>query len=318
MKGFVVAMAIGILAGGVRGEAWYVPGWMRTQEPEGGAWTSFTNALGTAETRFWSWDGDHRWSTAVAHADSAARRLADELRAMTPERRAKLTLVGHSLGGRIITRALNRIGAQGLTVRQGVLLAPAIPNGDPEVAGVGRGSSLPLILITNPQDVTLKYVYALAGGEGGRALGADGTVEALVNVEQYAVPADVTDTTEIADAWGRLDAVKRIANHHATFYFAELGRILDGEPSTNAQIRVPQDKVNVELKVVDAGIWWDILDTVQGWKLERNIITGHCRILDPERHRVAWGSEADMKDSFKTVRRQLERTGAPDRAHGRH
>ena len=70
-------------------------------------------------------------------------------------------------------------------------------------------------------------------------------------------------------------------------------------------MRVPQDLVNVELKVADAGIWWDVLDVVKDWKLGRNIVTGHCRILDPGKRRVAWGSEAEMRRSFETVRRQL-------------
>lgn len=286
-------------------EAWYVPGWMRTQKAEGGAWSSFTNALSAAETRFWSWDGDRLWPTAVANADDAVTRLVCEIAVMPEERRANLTLVGHSLGGRLIVRALNRLGAHGLAIKQGILLAPAIPHDDPEVERMGRGSRLPVLLITNPKDVTLKYVYALAGGEGGRALGADGTPGELVNVEQHAVRKTITDETVIADAWGRFDVVKRIANHHAAFYFAELGRILDGEPSPDEQVRVPQGKVNVEWKVIDAGLWWDVLAEDRGWKLERNIITRHCRILDSKKHRVAWGDEVRMRESFESVRHQI-------------
>ena len=68
---------------------------------------------------------------------------------------------------------------------------------------------------------------------------------------------------------------------------------------------VPQDKVNVEWKVMDAGVWWDVLQVREGWKLERNIVTGHCRILNPEKRRVAWGREASMRESFDKILRQL-------------
>ena len=57
----------------------------------------------------------------------------------------------------------------------------------------------------------------------------------------------------------------------------------------------------MEWKVMDAGVWWDVLDTCDGWKLERNIVTGHCRIISPERKRVAWGSEAQMRVSFEKI-----------------
>ena len=42
-----------------------------------------------------------------------------------------------------------------------------------------------------------------------------------------------------------------------------------------------------------------------GWKLERNIVTGHCRIINPEKIRVAWGDYSRMKMAFKKVVSQL-------------
>ena len=42
-------------------------------------------------------------------------------------------------------------------------MGAAIPLKDPEVAGVGKGSRLPVLAICNPQDVTLRYVYAAFG-----------------------------------------------------------------------------------------------------------------------------------------------------------
>ena len=307
LKGIVKGVAGMLLAAAVPaagGEAWYIPGWLRSAEPESGAWKSFKDAVGTEQTRFWAWDGDRIWPRSAANADAAARALADELAALPPERRADLTLVGHSLGARILARALARIGARGMKVRQGVLLAPAVRNDEPELRGLGAGSELPVIIVANPQDVVLKYVYAVAGGEGGNALGTDGPVTPIANVQTCSVPADITKTTIIDDSWGRSEVIKRISNHHASFYFAELGRILRGASSAKPQVRVLQDRVNVEAKVMDAGIWWDVLDEVQGWKLERHVLTGHCRILNPEKRRMAWGSEKNMRQSFVTIRTQ--------------
>ena len=310
LKGVVMGLvwlALASASAAAGGEAWYIPGWLRSAKPEGGAWKSFKEAVGAEQIRFWTWDGDRIWSKSAANADATAQALADELAALPPERRANLTLVGHSLGARMLGRALARLGARGLKVRQGVLLAPAVRNDDPELRGLGAGSELPVIIVVNPQDVVLKYVYAVAGGEHGHALGADGPATPIANVQIYSVPADITKTTIIDDSWGRTEVIKRIANHHAAFYFAELGRILRGAPSAKPQMRVLQDKVNVEAKVIDAGVWWTVLEETQGWKLEQHVITGHCRILNPEKRRTAWGSEKEMRKSFANVRAQLQK-----------
>lgn len=138
------------------GETWYVPGWMRTSEPDGLAWNSFTNVFSTTENRFRKWDGDRFWPTAVKNADAEAVKLADEIRKMAENRRAHLTLVGHSLGGRILVRALAKLSLSGVKVRRGILLAPAIPADDIDLKRMG--SKEPMIVVSNPDDITLKYV----------------------------------------------------------------------------------------------------------------------------------------------------------------
>ena len=117
LKGIVKGVAGMLLAAAVPaagGEAWYIPGWLRSAEPESGAWKSFKDAVGAEQVRFWTWDGDRTWSKSAANADAAAQVLADELAALPPERRANLTLVGHSLGGRMLARALALPAVTGL------------------------------------------------------------------------------------------------------------------------------------------------------------------------------------------------------------
>jgi pimeloyl-ACP methyl ester carboxylesterase len=294
------------VAAGVKAdEAWYVPGWMRTKEPEELAWNSFTNVFSAGETSFRKWDGNQLWPTAAKNADLEAVKLADEIKKMPEGRRARLTLVGHSLGGRIVARALARLSLDGVKIKRGILLAPAIPAYDNELQRMGLGSKEPLIVVANPDDITLKYVYTIAGGEDGPAYGASAAFKTPKNVKEIRVPEDITKNTVIDAFWGRFDAVKEIANHHASFYFEELSRVLDGKESKGVRVMVPQDKINFEWKVMDAGVWWDVLDEKDGWKLERNIVTGHCRILNPEKVRVAWGSQEKMEKAFKKVKSQL-------------
>lgn len=290
------------LAGMVCGEVWYVPGWNRTTETNGLAYASCTNVFADAVCVFKGWDGDRGWWTSAKNADQEGARLAAEIAALPEEARADLTLVGHSLGGRIIARALARLAARGVAIRQGILLAPAIPMRDADVAKMGGGAKLPVLVVVNPEDTVLKYVYTLSGAEK-PALGADGTPYPIFNVAEYAVSSDITCETKVDAAWGRSETVKRICNHLAVFYFEELRRVLAGTPSPQAQTRVVQDKINVAWKVMDAGVWWDVLASSNGWKLEKNVVTGHCRILDPERRRRAWGRETRMRESFRALAR---------------
>ena len=286
-------------------EAWYVPGWMRTKEPEELAWNSFTNIFSTTRNRFHKWDGNQLWPIAAKNADAEAEKLAAEIRLMSENRRASLTLVGHSLGGRIVARTLSKLSLDGIKIKRGILLAPAIPAKDGDLEKMGLGSNEPMIVVANPDDVTLKYVYAVAGGEKGPAYGAATAFKIPKNVKEIPVSEDIAKNTIIDAFWGRFDAAKEIANHHASFYFEELSRVLDGKESKGVRVMVPQDKINFEWKVIDVGLWWDILEEKDGWKLERNIVTGHCRILNPEKLRVAWGERAKMEKAFTKVKSQL-------------
>jgi len=286
-------------------ETWYVPGWMRTSEPEELAWNSFTNVFSATENRFRKWNGDQLWPAAVKNADAEAVRLADEIKEMSESCRSHLTLVGHSLGGRIVARALAKLSLDGVRIKRGILLAPAIPANDIDLERMGFGSKEPMIVVANPDDVTLKYVYAIAGDGDGPAYGASAAYKSSENVKVMPVSEDITKNTVIDAFWGRFDAVKEIANHHASFYFEALSGVLDGKESKSVRVMVPQDKINFEWKVMDAGVWWDVLEEKGDWRLERNIVTGHCRIINPEKVRVAWGEHGKMKKAFKKVKSQL-------------
>ena len=284
---------------------WYVPGWMRCHTPQDGVIPALTNVFASATVEFKEWDGDvPYWPKAGENADATVARLVDEIAAMPAERRAELTVVGHSLGGRITTRLMSRLAERGLRIRQAILMAAAIPYRDPDVAHAGGGSTLPVLVLCNPDDVTLRYVYALAGGEPAPALGANGAPGHPDNFREYVVPASITRETKIDRAWAELQVAKDVANHHALFYIACLRRIALGE-ELDDRVMVPQDFVTVEWPVIDAGVWWDVVDECKGWKLERNRVTGHARILDPQKVRRAWGTLDNLKPAFAKVRDQL-------------
>ena len=290
---------------------WFIPGWLRTAEPREGIMECVSNAFPEASVEFKNWDGDNVvWPLAVDSADKESWRFAFEVAMMPPEERARLTLIGHSLGGRITARVLARLAEHGLKVRQAILMGAAIPSDDPDLEKMGRASELPVLAICNPDDHTLRYVYAMVGGENAVAFGANGTLAPCENVVECVTPTNITREVRIDGLWAKSQALKDIANHHEKFYLEYAQRILGGE-EPSGKIMVPQGFPGVEGHVMDAGIWWDVLADSSGWKLERNKVTGHCRILDPNKLRTAWGREAEMRAAFEKVVQQL----GPARRH---
>ena len=284
---------------------WYIPGWMRTEKPREDVMTAMTNAFPGAKIEFKAWDGNRLvWPQSVDSADKESWRFAFEAAMLSREERENLVIVGHSLGGRITARVLARLAENGLKVRQASLMAAAIPNADPDLMKMGGGSELPVLAVCNPDDITLRYVYTLAGGESAVAFGANGTLKTIANVKELVTPKDITEQVEIDALWGKAQLLKDVANHCELFYIEYLRRILGGE-AVSGEVMVPQALPTVEGKVMDAGFWWDTLAETNGWKLQRNKVTGHGRIINPEKVRKAWGTVEEMALSFEKVRNQL-------------
>ena len=46
---------------------------------------------------------------------------------------------------------------------------------------------------------------------------------------------------------------------------------------------------NVPFKTMGGKVFWNDLQEYNGWRLQKNMLTRHCRILDPNNIRRAWG-----------------------------
>ena len=284
---------------------WFIPGWLRTAEPHEGILECVSNAFPEASVEFKAWDGDNLvWPLSVDSADKESWRFAFEIAMMPPEVRTNLTLVGHSLGGRITARVLARLAENGLKVKQAILMGAAIPATDPDLVKMGLATELPVLAVCNPKDHVLRYVYATVGGEGAVAFGANGTPTPCANVVECVTPTNITSEVDIGGIWAK-KVIKDIANHHEKFYLEYARRILGGE-EPSGKVMVPQGFPGVEGHVMDSEIWWTVLDSSGGWKLEKNKVTGHCRIIDPDKLRKAWGRESEMRSAFEKVKQQLK------------
>lgn len=55
---------------------------------------------------------------------------------------------------------------------------------------------------------------------------------------------------------------------------------------------------NIEFPTMGGIIFWEDIYEHEGWRVQRNSITGHFRILDPEDVRHAWAFDEDALVGF--------------------
>lgn len=58
---------------------------------------------------------------------------------------------------------------------------------------------------------------------------------------------------------------------------------------------------NIKTSTFGGPVCWRDLASHKGWRMQRNIFTRHCRILDPDDYRIAWGSERAMQSALNRL-----------------
>ena len=202
----------------------YVPGWNRCHRGADEAFRAVQTVFPGATVSTYGWDGNCRWTNARMNADAAAVKLAAELKSMPEDKLSQLTLVGHSLGARIVIRALAKIAKDGKRVKRAVVLAAAIPDNDPGIATFTAASREEVAIVRNPRDVMLKWGYNLFGGEKAQALGLNGPVMKPANCRVITVLPETTLQTPLTAYWAKINLFRTIAAHYAPFYLEQLKR----------------------------------------------------------------------------------------------
>ena len=220
----MVAMMSFALVGMPQERVIYVPGWHRCHRGADEAFCAVQTTFPGTVVSTYDWDGNCRWKNARTNADAAAVKLAGELMSMPEGKLSEVTLVGHSLGARIVIRALAKIAKDGKRVKRAVVLAAAIPDNDPDIAAFTAGSREESAIVCNPKDVMLKWGYNLFGGEKARALGLNGPVMKPANCRVITVLPETTRQTPLTALWAKFNLFRTIAAHYAPFYLEQLKR----------------------------------------------------------------------------------------------
>ena len=213
-----------VLVGTPQERVIYVPGWHRCHRGADEAFCAVQTTFPGTIVSTYDWDGNCRWKNARTNADAAAAKLAGELMSMPEGKLSQLTLVGHSLGARIIVRALAKLAVEGKKRKTAVILAAAMPSNDPDALNFTAATIEQATIVCNPKDTMLKYGYHPFGGEKARALGLNGPATTPDNCHVILVSPETTRSTPLAALWAKIDWFRMIAAHYAPFYLEQLKR----------------------------------------------------------------------------------------------
>ena len=222
--GIMVAVMSFVLVGTPQERVIYVPGWHRCHRGADEAFCAVQTTFPGTIVSTYDWDGNCRWKNARTNADAAAAKLAGELMSMPEGKLSQLTLVGHSLGARIIVRALAKLAVEGKKIKTAVILAAAMPSNDPDALIFTAATIEQATIVCNPKDTMLKYGYHPFGGEKARALGLNGPAMKPANCRVITVLPETTRQTPLTALWAKIDWFRMIAAHYAPFYLEQLKR----------------------------------------------------------------------------------------------
>ena len=190
------------LAAGEKPLVFFVHGWTPGYQPKNTSPVPlfFKEKFAGHEIGVRAWDSSASFlffARVVGNADRFAPVLADEIAAMPPERQRNLTLVGHSLGARIIIRTAALLRRRNVVIRQFVLLGAAIDDDAPEIVPALEATLLPNVNIYNPEDGTLSCCYRVYNLFWSKALGVDGYPGTHPKLRQYRVG----DDDRVSEKW---------------------------------------------------------------------------------------------------------------------
>ena len=222
--GIMVAVMSFVLVGTPQERVIYVPGWHRCHRGADEAFCAVQTTFPGTIVSTYDWDGNCRWKNARTNADAAAAKLAGELMSMPEGKLSQLTLVGHSLGARIIVRALAKLAVEGKKIKTAVILAAAMPSNDPDALNFTAATIEQATIVCNPKDTMLKYGYHPFGGEKARALGLTGPAMMPANCRVITVLPETTRQTPLTALWAKFNLFRTIAAHYAPFYLEQLKR----------------------------------------------------------------------------------------------
>lgn len=77
---------------------------------------------------------------------------------------------------------------------------------------------------------------------------------------------------------------------------------MGGDPEQHRDPQLDRAYPNLKLPTLGGRQFWGDIYYCRGWRIQHNVLTGHCRLLDPDDVRQAWGSESACRSEWERIR----------------
>ena len=208
---------------------YFIPGWYSQWVIYSSHTRIMEEIFPGSQVEICKWSSNRLWKNAKIHAGKFVEEFSEEL-LKNPEPE-KITLIGHSLGGRIVLDLASVLAENGKKVDRLILLGTAGKMDEKDIANCRKVSGRPVINIFCPDDNMLKlYLYK----EKHPPLGFSGLPGKLSHFQQYRMPVDEKDLKigklTIIKA-GSTEFYRETAAHLAKKYLQTLADALNGRIS---------------------------------------------------------------------------------------
>lgn len=249
MKRWLAAVLFGAVLAANAGEVVFIPGWNTEYTPEETYAAPLREIYPDDRITVLKWRSVTGISfyKGIVNAEAFAPEAVKYIAAKSPEARAELTLIGHSLGGRIAVDVAAQLARNNIKVKRIVLLGAAV-DCDVDLAPVAAASTAPAVNVFSTRDFALKHAYpknrhaSPLGFCGAAAPPAEGFVEYCVTPPASAGKPEVY-----------IRVVNGLQTHDAAVYLNELHHILKGE---RTPYRARYDYSRVEKYLKDNTTGW--------------------------------------------------------------
>lgn len=276
----------------------FVPGYKTQNIPE----DEYLNPLkkvfpeSTITIKKWNSNGAFSdWHGSVINcAEGVANELVDIIEQKPEKKQQNLILIGHSLGGRIVIRALAKLRDKNIRIRRGIFLAAAIQDDDGDIEKALYSTRRPCINIYNRNDYVLRNAYGIAGEKSflDCALGAYGSRK---HYPQMLLMEFQVQNSE------RISQIERYKNHDSLLYIEELEkRIHDDELH---ELLFPPSKI-LTLSIGKQDQWKQV-EAEKGWQLCKHESINQYQILSPKGDVLIINDESIVKPLYHCVVEEL-------------
>lgn len=257
-----------------------------------------------AELQIHRWDSNRMWKNAKISAAQAAPELTAKL--ISAKNTEKITLIGHSLGGRIILDSVAALAAKKIKVKQVILLGSAVKPDDKTLELLPEISAEPVINICCPEDNILK-LYCQEENE--IPLGFAGIPHPAGNFRQFRM-----EVPEKSFKIGKLTIIpaetletpRQAAAHLAIYYLKTLHQAFSGEvPEYYLDYAALKKIARKNSREIMMRSGFSEVEELDGWQFARHSKKNFWRITTPAGKSFYYSDETSALANFREIKRRL-------------